>query len=136
MNRTPSAPSKNRLAHFLLIGGFTFFIYYVALLLTIDILRWPYVIAIFASYLLAVVFHFALNRHFTFQATKARIGMQLPRYALLAVFNYCLQVLIVYFGYDLLGLPFYLCTVLGIMATIVAGFLLMKHWVFSKRFIF
>jgi putative flippase GtrA len=62
--------------------------------------------------------------------------MQLPRYALLAVFNYCLQVLIVYFGYDLLGLPFYFCTVLGIMATTVAGFLLMKHWVFSKRFIF
>lgn len=128
----PTLATSTKLLRFALAGGVTFVLYYSLLWLTFGVARWPYAGAICISYLAAVIFHFVSNRHLTFRAEDGHVGAQLVRYALLAVLNYGIQVLIAFLGYELLGLPFYFCAFIGVAATMVSGFVLMNRWVFRR----
>ncbi len=84
---------------------------------------------------MAVIFHFLANRKITFKAVETRIRQQIVRYLLLTLLNYVIQVLIIRICYEMYGINFYVSAFLGILSTMVTGYVLMNLWVFKKSVI-
>ena len=121
-----------RIFNFLFVGLITFAVYYVLIWVTHSLMQWPYPVAIFISYFLAVTFHFFSNRRLTFKQGHARMGIQLLRYVQLSGVNYAVQVAVVYLCYDLFNLTFYLSVFLGVTITTITGFVVLDRWVFCR----
>jgi putative flippase GtrA len=118
---------------YVVVGGFSFLVYFGLLGMLFTALRAPYPVAVGIAYVFAVAVHFLANRIFTFGAAEAPVAMQLGRYAWVILLNYGIQISVLYVMYDLLRVDFYLGAVTGVLATLVAGFLLMRGWVFARR---
>jgi len=115
---------------YLLVGGTTFVIYFGQVAALFSGLHVPYAVAVAIAYVIAMAFHFLANRTYTFHVGEGRVKTQLGRYVALVVFNCLLQLLVIYLIHDVCGQNFYVAALLGITITLVAGFVLMRFWVF------
>ena len=111
----------------------TFVLYYSILWFCFDYATIPYPLAIAVAYSVAIVFHFFGNRKITFNAEKIKFRQQILRYILLALFNYMIQLSAIKLFYGIYGINFYISTFIGVMSTMITGYLLMNSWVFKKR---
>ena len=116
------------------VGAATAALYFSSLALQIEVLSIDYRVAVTISYLLGNVFQFSVNKLLTFK-NKDLPGTlpQLFRYAAVAAFNYVLTMLIVLFVVEVLRQPPYLGVIFSIGVTMIAGYLLSKHWIFANR---
>lgn len=120
-----------KIFHFLLIGGFTFVIYYAILWICFSFASLPYIGAVAIAYSAAIIFHFLANRRVTFNAEGAELWRQLPRYIALALLNYVIQLGVIRVCYGMYGIDFYTSTFFGVMLTMITGYFLMNSWVFK-----
>jgi len=121
-----------RIVAFLVVGGITAAIYYALIGILWGLLGAHYLVAVSVAYVCAVAFHFLANRRVTFDAARDSAGRQLPRYVALAVLNYLVTLLVVGFAVRFAGLHVYVGTTLAILATLLTGYLGMRHWVFTR----
>ncbi len=102
-----------------------------------SILKIDYRIAVSLAYAASVAAHYLLNRYFTFaHARSAAVPGQLARYAVLVGMNYVINLVVVMACVEWLGWPSAGGVVLSMPITLVAGYMLARHWVFapaSKR---
>ena len=117
---------------YLVVGGITAAIYYALIGVLWGLLGAHYLLAVSVAYVSAVAFHFLANRRVTFEAFHENAGRQLPRYVAFAVFNYLVTLLVVELAVRFAGLHVYVGTTLAILATLVTGYVGMRHWVFAR----
>ena len=117
---------------YLIVGGLTFLIYFGFIALTLEILHLDYRVGVSIAYLLAVIFHFIINRKFTFRAYGDLLIPQFIRYAGVVLVNYLITMLVVSFCVVNLSIPPYLGAALALVLTVGVGYLSSKIWVFRK----
>ncbi len=121
-----------KILKYLVVGGITFFLYYLFIWLFFNYLEYSYLTAISLSYFIAVSIHFLLNRNLTFNANKSDVKLHLIKYSFITLFNYSIQFSIIYVGYNLLSVNLYISCFIGIIVTIISGYFLMDIWVFKR----
>jgi putative flippase GtrA len=126
-----SISDYRKIFRFLLIGGFTFVMYYSILWICFSFASLPYVGAVAIAYSASIIFHFLANRRVTFNADGVELWRQLPRYIALALLNYVIQLGVIRVCYGMYGIDFYISAFLGVMLTMITGYLLMNSWVFK-----
>jgi putative flippase GtrA len=116
---------------YLVVGALTAMLYFSVFTGLWQILYVEYRIAVSIAYLMAVSFHFFMNRKITFQITGGNIRQEIARYAVMGILNYLVSMLVLEFSVKILLLSPYLGVLFGIATTLVSGYLLSKHWVFQ-----
>lgn len=116
---------------YLTVGGAAFAIYFGLLEVIFSVLQAPYAVAVAVAYAIATGFHFFANRSFTF-ACRRELRESAPRYVVVLLINYVLQITVLHFMYGIFGVNFYLSAGIGLAATILSGFVLLNRWVFSS----
>jgi putative flippase GtrA len=127
------ARQLKQIAAYLVVGTLAAALYYLLIYVLYGLLTIHYLVSVSIAYAVAVAFHFLMNRNVTFGSRDVNPRRQGVRYVALAAFNYALNVTVVFVAVDLLALNVYVSSALGIIATMVVGFLGMKHWVFSRE---
>ena len=118
---------------YLVVGGVTAFIYFSFVALSVEILKLDYRLGVSIAYVLAVSFHFVVNRKFTFHASDQRIIQQSIRYFGVLVINYLITVGVVWFFVGQLGASAYLGAAMSILVTVGLGYFASKFWVFRTN---
>jgi len=111
--------------------GFSNTLLYVSMFQVLwRLLHLNYKFAVTGAYLVAVTFHFSMNRMVTFQNNKGRLHHQIPKYVIMILINYLLTlgvvevtVVVMLFSPDV-GMLF------SIAVTLMTGYLISKYWVF------
>jgi len=121
---------SRRFGAFLIVGGLS-----ALLNLAVFMVLWKWLhlndtLAVSAAYVVALSFHFVLNRVWTFKGTQGAQGQQIVRYAVMAAVNYGLTVAVVDLATRMLGWtpPVGLCAAIG--ATTLSGYSMSRRWVF------
>jgi putative flippase GtrA len=123
---------RAKILRFAMIGGLTFFIYYIFLWVCVDVFLIHYWLGIAIAYSLAVLFHFFANRRVTFNASDGDFFKHTIRYIISCILNYIIQLVVIYLSHDYYGYNFYVGAILATCSTIVPGYLLMSFWVFKR----
>ena len=118
---------------YLVVGGLTAFIYFSFVALSVEILKLDYRVGVSIAYVLAVIFHFVVNRKFTFHASDQQIFLQSIRYFGVLVINYLITVGVVWFFVGQLGASAYLGAAMSILVTVGLGYFASKFWVFRTN---
>ena len=124
-------PSESRrFGTFLIVGGLS-----ALLNLGVFMVLWQWFhlsdnTAVILAYAVSLLFHFTMNRVWTFQNTQGIRGPQIVRYVVMVMVNFCITVAAVNLSTRMLGLtPLVgLCAAIG--ATTVAGYVMSRCWVF------
>lgn len=130
MQRPSTSSHWSQSLRYLLVGGLTVACYYAILGIAFSGLGLPHMLAVALAYGAALAVHFFANRSFTFRAQGADLGAQTGRYAALVVLNLLIQLAAVYLAHDVAGWNLYLAAGIGVVLTLVTGFILMRVWVF------
>ena len=126
---------KSQFAYYLINGTFTFFIYYLCILIFVSLFHIPKTYSITLAYFIAIIFNFFGNRNFVFSATNGRIKSQIYRFVMIALVNYFIQILAIEYFYSSKGYNFYMASFAGIFVAIAIGFVISKFWIFNKKFL-
>ena len=118
---------------YLLVGGFTFVLYYFLLWMLFDFFGIIHIISVTFSYLFSSIFHFIANRNITFNISRKTYSRQIFRYLSVAFLNYIIQLAAIVVLYDFFNLNLYLSALIGISITIVCGFMMLNNWVFMEE---
>ena len=118
---------------YLVVGGLTALIYFGFIALGVEVLELDYRIAVSVAYVIAVSFHFAANRKFTFRVADNGVIRQSIRYSGVLMINYVITISIVSFFVSNHGVSTYLSAVISIVVTVGIGYLASKFWVFRNK---
>lgn len=122
---------KRAITFFLGIGALTALVYFALFTVIWQLLHIDYRIAVTISYLIAISFHFLMNRRVTFRVARGNFIPHIMKYAVTAFMNYLITILIVEFSVKLLLLSPYLGVLIAVGVTVVTGYLMLKFWVFQ-----
>lgn len=118
---------------YLVVGGLTALIYFGFIALSVEILKLDYRVGVSVAYVLAVSFHFVVNRKFTFRAADHQIIQQSVRYFGVLLVNYLITIGVVWFFVGRLGMATYLGAAMSIVVTVGVGYFASKFWVFRNN---
>jgi putative flippase GtrA len=118
---------------YLFIGASTFFLYYFLLWATYSVLQMEYLYSLTFSYLLAVCFHFLVNRVYTFEAHENGIKLQLLKYIVVSSISYIIQFISVVILHKNIGMLFYSSVFIGVCVSTLLNYFLLNKWVFSAK---
>jgi putative flippase GtrA len=90
-----------------------------------------YLTAVSIAYFLAVVFHFNVNRRFTFRSDAADLMLHAKKYLVMVVINFILTLMIVRFCVEVLQLSPYFGAAFSIGATVCTGYVMSRFWIFK-----
>lgn len=119
-------------AWYIFLGAVTAGIYFMLAALLLEVCRLDYRIGVTASYLVAIGFHFFLNRHVTFQSSGRDLFSQALRYAAIALLNYLIMLATVVVVVEMVGVNPYIGVALSIVITVIFGYLACRVWVFRQ----
>ncbi len=119
-----------RFGTFLVVGGLSALLNFSVFM---ALWKWFHLsdnLAVSVAYVVAILFHFAMNRMWTFQSTQGARIPQIVRYAVMAAVNYAITVAVVNLATRVLGWtpPVGLCAAIG--ATALSGYAMSRRWVF------
>jgi len=119
-----------RFGTFLIVGGLTALLNFSVFMVLWKWFRLNDTVAVSVAYVVSILFHFTLNRAWTFQSTQGARKPQIVRYAVMAAVNYGLTVGVVNLATRMLGWtpPVGLCAATG--ATAICGYAMSRLWVF------
>ncbi|MDP1615608.1 MAG: GtrA family protein [Methylococcales bacterium] len=121
---------------FLLVGGSTGIVQFLVLFLALDVLLLSYQLASIIAYVISLVFHYTLNRMFTFKASGKPDPSELFRYGIMIAGNALITFAITICSVEVLQLGVYVGTILAISVTVGITFLTSKYWVFRSTTIY
>lgn len=119
-------------ARYLSVGGGTALLYFGILVVLVQILQVPHLLAVSISYVCAIAFHFSANKAFTFRNRDTDVGMEIVRYLCVALTNYIITMLVVYCVVDWGLQSPYVGAVLAVGVTLGLGYIMTKYWVFHQ----
>ena len=89
-------------------------------------------LAVAILYPLGTAVSYFANRHWTFEH-KGRVGESMSRYLAMHVAGYCLNLLMIYVGVDVLGFPHQLVQLFAMFTLAAVFFLASKFLVFAHK---
>ncbi|WP_159077396.1 GtrA family protein [Polynucleobacter rarus] len=117
---------------FLCVGGSAAGIYF-AIVHTLTIwVKLPVMLSISVGYICSVVFHFLVNRRYTFGQKGNWSVTELLRYMTVAVLNYVLTVVVVSLLTQNTTIGLNLVVACAILTTTSFGFLASRYWIFRS----
>jgi putative flippase GtrA len=118
---------------YLVVGGLTALIYFGIMALSVEVFEFNYRVGVSVAYVLAVTFHFAANRKFTFRVVDKQIIHQSVRYFCVLLINYLITIGAVSFFVGEVGISTYLGASISIVVTVGIGYFASKFWIFRNR---
>ncbi len=115
---------------FLVVGGTTALVQFLALAAGLEIFRLEYWNAAASAFVLSVVFHFLANRYFTFRRSGHPRPREVVRYLVLMGLNFLVTMCVTIISVSGLGYDPYTATVFSITATVLITFFSSRFWVF------
>src|SRR5436190_848051 len=115
-----------------LIGFISTIIYFFVMWVGQTLCRINYIAAISVAYVLSTIFHYQMNRHFTFKTAMTPHKKQLSKYLLMWIFNYSLTMLIVSICVSYYLLSPYTAACISSVLVMGFGFILSRLWVFKE----
>lgn len=130
--RASEIKHRRSLAAFFAVGIAT-----AAVNFSVFTLLWEYgnterTLAVSSAYGIAVLFHFYMNRRFTFRGQDGNLGSHAIRYAVMVAVNYGVTLAVVAFSVSVLMLSPYAGIVLSTVATFLIGYAVSRFWVFRS----
>ena len=116
-----------------IVGASTALIYF-ALMWILDVFfGFTYFIVITLAYLIATIFHFFLNKYFTFNVSEGFFYRQITRYFIILILNYVITLFIVTICVKIFHLSPYLGVCFSLLITMFLGFILGRYWIFESK---
>jgi putative flippase GtrA len=122
---------KKSLLIFLVVGALAMLVNLSIFSVLWEYVHLKYLLAVAIAYIIAVLFHFSLNRRYTFRAYQKNMFVQLPKYVVMIGINLGLSLIVADFCVRILKLSPYLGVILSIGATTGLGYMLSRYWVFK-----
>jgi putative flippase GtrA len=122
-----------RFLKFACVGGLTALIYFLIMWIAQSVFLFHYLLSISLAYFVSTMFHFLMNRQYTFLATQDAHWDQLRRYGVMWVVNYLITILIVNICVERLLLSPYLGVCISVLFTSAIGYVLGHFWVFKIK---
>jgi putative flippase GtrA len=113
-----------------LIGIVNTLIYSTLLYLFLEVVSVTPGVAVSLAYLIAISFHFWMNRIYVFRASDGRIAGQLFRYLIFVISSYLVSLALVSICVRYLHLPSLVVVSANLVATMLLGYALSSLWVF------
>jgi putative flippase GtrA len=120
-----------QLARFACVGASGFVVNIVLFALLVHGFSTPYLLAALISNVLALCSNFLLNRTWTFRASHGRAAMQAPRFALVSVSGFVINLLVLRIAVELLAFGKLPAEVLASAVAAPVNFLGSRMWAFS-----
>ncbi|EKD71384.1 MAG: hypothetical protein ACD_46C00195G0005 [uncultured bacterium] len=124
--------NKYSLIMFLIVGGVTTVSYFLIFAFLWNVLLINYRIAVSIAYILSLAVHFTANRNLTFKS-KHDIKHQIPKYLLMALFNYVMTIISVTSIVEIFQCSPYIGIVFSICINIITTYLMSYFWVFKSE---
>ena len=125
--------SKESFLMYSFVGATGAIIYIFSLAIILEKFEVDYRLAVSIAYILGTSFHFFCNKFLTFNKPEfSDIPVQIFRYIILSICSYTLSMLIIIFTVERLHYQPYHGVVGSIVITMVANYLIAKHWVFTN----
>jgi putative flippase GtrA len=118
---------------YLSVGGGTAVIYFVLLVVFVQLLQVKHILAVSISYVCAISFHFLANKAFTFRNHDTDVILEVIRYLCVALTNYIITIAVVYCVVDWGQQSPYVGAVLAVAVTLGLGYVMTKYWVFHQK---
>ncbi len=118
------------LVAYLIVGCLTAALYFSLFALLWQFLGINYRLAISMTYVASVLFHFSVNRRFTFKAHGQHLGQQMLRYGCMVAINYVVTLTVMYLVVEIAAWTPYLGVLLAIAVNVSSNFMLSRFWVF------
>lgn len=118
-----------RAGRFAAVGGVATGIQYVLLVLLVELMAAPEVLASALSFSLSAVINYLLNYYLTFGG-GARHRQALPKFALVAAAGLLINTLC--FSLAIMLLPYLLAQVVATLVTLLSNFLLHQFWIYRE----
>lgn len=112
-------------------GVFGSVLYFVVLVLLVELGDVPPILASFLAFSSTVVSCFFINCYWTFNA-KAPSRRRFVKYSLVSVFGLFLTTAITYVGVEVIDVWYVYSQIVVVMVVPISNFLLNSHWVFSE----
>lgn len=113
------------------VGALTAFLNIAAFTLLWKILALNYQLAVSIAYLIAIAFHFTVNRSLTFRSRGTNIFPQLKKYLTVTLGNYLITLCIVRITVETFHLSPYIGILSAIVTTVGTGYFAGKFWIFK-----
>jgi putative flippase GtrA len=126
-------PNWWQLGRFLTVGASGFVINIVVYAVLVHPLALPYVGAAVVSNVVALSSNFALNRRWTFEATHGRRRLQAPRFAIVSVGGFGVNLFVLRICVEALGVPKLPAEVIASALAAPVNFLGSRQWAFRRR---
>ena len=126
-------PNWWQLGRFLAVGASGFAINIVVYAVLVHPLSIPYVAAAVVSNAVALSSNFVLNRRWTFDATHGRRRLQAPRFAVVSVGGFGVNLFVLRLCVELLGVPKLPAEVIASAIAAPVNFLGSRQWAFRRR---
>jgi putative flippase GtrA len=126
-------PNWWQLGRFLAVGASGFVINIVLYGVLVHSADLHYLVAAVISNVTALTSNFVLNRRWTFEATHGRRRLQAPRFILVSAGGFAVNLLVLRFCVELVGLPKLPAEVLASAVAAPVNFLGSRQWAFRRR---
>ena len=126
-------PNWWQLGRFLTVGASGFAINIVLYGLLVHAISVPYLLAAVLSNVVALSSNFVLNRHWTFEATHHRRLLQAPRFAVVNVGGFAVNLLVLRICVEAAGVPKLPAEVVASAVAAPVNFLGSRQWAFRRR---
>jgi putative flippase GtrA len=125
-------PNWWQLGRFLAVGASGFAINIVLYALLVHPLAVPYVAAAVISNGIALSSNFVLNRNWTFDASHGRRRLQAPRFALVSVGGFLVNLLVLRLSVEAFGVPKLPAEIVASAVAAPVNFLGSRQWAFRR----
>jgi putative flippase GtrA len=118
---------------FLLVGFLTAVCYFGIFGLLYSLFHFQYRTSVSVAYVLALLFHFSMNRNVTFLSKNNRLFPQIFRYVIMTVVNYLITLTMVTLAVELFRLSPYVGVAFAASITSLFAYFLSRFWVFQQE---
>ncbi len=118
---------------YVVVGGITAIIYVGIFSMLTTGLGLEYRLGISLAYVAAVLFHYHMNRIYTFKAMSSSQIYQVSTYGLLLAVNYGINLLVAYLCITMAGMNPFFGAIIAMVSTVFTGYNVSKFIVFKVR---
>ncbi len=116
---------------FVLVGGGAAAVHFLSVILFVELLAIPALIANIFAFLIAFCFSFSGQRFLTFSSSNQTFFYSLKRYFLVSVCSFMFNELFFYIAVYLLNIPYYIALPIIVLLVAIGTFVVSKRWAFK-----
>jgi putative flippase GtrA len=121
--------SKGRLVRYAVVGGVAAAVYYGTLLIFVELLSLPVLVATSLSFIIVTVENYILHRNWTFRSDSAH-AIAFPKFVFMTAAGFCINWGIMFAGVAILDIHYLVAQTASIAVVVTWNLLLCTLWIF------